>query len=120
MLRLIHAFDLRPGVDEQSFINWLDAALWEQSKRFGCLERKTWLFLDGIQGTYDPGQSQPVGRPRFLNEAFWPHQEAAEAFRAWLISPAARPFRERMFGGIANHSVLRYIEFGAPGLTSEE
>src|SRR5438477_3190636 len=98
MLRLIHSFDLRSGVDEQSFINWLDASLWEHSKKFGCLERKTWLFLDGIDGNYEPGQGRPVSRPRYLNEAFWPNQQAAEAFRAWLVSLDARDFRQRMFG----------------------
>lgn len=114
MVRIIHAFDLRPGVDPDSFINWLDAALWEHSKKFGCMQRKTWLFLDGIEGGYEPGQGRPIKQPRYMNEAFWPSQKAADEFRAWLVSPDAREFRKRMFDGIANHTVLRYVEFGRP------
>ena len=93
MLRLIHSFDVKPGVPEESFIEWLDSELWQRSKAFGCLERKTWRFLDGLEGSYE--QNRPARRPKYLNEAFWPHQEAAENFRRWLISEEARPFRRQ-------------------------
>jgi hypothetical protein len=109
MLRLIHAFNIRPGVDAESFINWLDATLMEKSRPFGCLERKTWIFLDGIEGTYEQGKA--ARRPRYLNEAFWVSQDAAEEFRKWLISPAAKEFRDRWFSGISDHSVLRYVDY---------
>ena len=71
MLRLIHSFDVKSDVQVESFIEWLDHELWERSKPFGCLERKTWIYLDGIEGTYEHGK--PAKRPRYLNEAFWPH-----------------------------------------------
>jgi hypothetical protein len=50
MLRVIHAFDVKPGVQEAPFIEWLDASLDEVTKQFGCSQRKTWVFIDGIQG----------------------------------------------------------------------
>ncbi len=110
MLRTVHVFDERPGVDEKSFIEWLDGMLWEHSRRFGCLQRQTWVFLDGIEGDYDTGR--PVrNRPRYLNEAFWPDQQCVESFRTWLRSPDARDFRSKWFSGIRNHTVLRYLNY---------
>ena len=84
MLRLIHSFDVKPGVEVESFVEWLDHELWVRSEPFGCTERKTWIYLDGIDGNYEHGK--PARRPRYLNEAFWPHQQAAENFRVWLLS----------------------------------
>ena len=110
MLRLIHSFDVKQGVPAESFIEWLDHELWARSEPFGCLERKTWIYLDGIDGTYEHGKA--AKRPRYLNEAFWPHQEAAENFRKWLLSDDAVAFRRRWFDGIQNHTVLRYVDYG--------
>ncbi len=62
MLRVIHAFDVRPGVVEHSFMEWLDGRLDEITKRFGCLERKTWVFMDGIKGDYE--KAKPERRPK--------------------------------------------------------
>ena len=108
MLRVIHAFDVKPGIVESSFIEWLDSRLDEATKRFGCLERKTWLFVDGIHGDYDRGR--PERRPKYLNEAFWPDQEHADHFRQWLMSPEGADFRKRWFTSVTNHTVLRYVE----------
>ena len=118
MLRLIHSFDVKPGVAAESFMEWLESELWQRSKEFGCLERRTWVFLDGQEGTYE--QSRSIGRPRYLNEAFWPHQEAADNFRRWLLSEEAREFRRQWFDGIANHTVLRYVELGTRDVVGEE
>lgn len=109
MLRVIHAFDIRPGIVEESFIEWLDSSLWEICRRFGSLERKTWIFIDGIEGTYEKGK--PARRPKYLNEAFWPSQKDADAFREWLMSDDGKDFRKRWFDGIINHTVLRYVDF---------
>jgi hypothetical protein len=108
MLRVIHAFDVKPGIVESSFIEWLDSRLDEATKRFGCMERKTWLFVDGIHGDYERGK--PERRPKYLNEAFWPDQEHADRFRQWLMSPEGKEFRQRWFGSVVNHTVLRYVE----------
>jgi hypothetical protein len=108
MLRVVHAFDVKPGVVENSFIEWLDSRLDEVTKRFGCTERKTWVFVDGISGDYDGGK--PERRPKYLNEAFWPDQEHADQFRQWLMSPEGTEFRRQWFRSVTNHTVLRYIE----------
>ena len=109
MLRIIHAFDVKPGVVESSFIEWLDSQLDQVTRRFGCLERKTWLFVDGIRGDYEHGKAER--RPKYLNEAFWPDQQCVENFRNWLRSPAARDFRNKWFAGVRNHTVLRYLDY---------
>ncbi|HEY4683220.1 MAG TPA: hypothetical protein VIH17_08220 [Candidatus Acidoferrales bacterium] len=108
MLRVIHAFDVKPGVLEIPFIEWLDAQLDQITKRFGCLERKTWVFIDGIRGDYE--KSKPEQRPKYLNEAFWPNQENADRFRQWLLSDEGKEFRQKWFSSVVNHTVLRYVE----------
>ena len=62
MLRLIHSFDVKPGVPVESFIEWLDHELWARSEPFGCIERKTWIYLDGIDGTYEHGRPARTAR----------------------------------------------------------
>jgi hypothetical protein len=108
MLRVIHAFDVKPGVHEASFIEWLDARLDEVTKRFGCLERKTWVFIDGI---HEHGKSER--RPKYLNEAFWPDQQHADQFRQWLMSDEAKALRQRWFDSVKTHTVLRYVDAAA-------
>ena len=108
MLRVIHAYDVKPGVVESSFVEWLDGRLDELTKRFGCLERKTWVFVDGIHGDYESGR--PERRPKYLNEAFWPDQVHADRFRQWLMSDEGKDLREQWFGSVTNHTVLRYVE----------
>lgn len=112
MLRIIHAYDIRPGVVEHSFVEWLDGRLNEITRKFGCLERKTWVFLDGIRGDYEKGKSER--RPKYLNEAFWPDQEHANRFRQWLLSAEGEEFRLRWFSSVVNHTVLRYVEGEEP------
>lgn len=118
MLRVIHAFDLKPGIEERTFVEWLDSQLDQVTKRFGCLGRKTWVFVDGMDGTYERGT--PARRPRFLNEAFWVGEEAANNFRKWLLSEEGRPLRTRWFDAIVNHTVLRYLDYGMPPAMGED
>lgn len=118
MLRIIHAFDVKPGVVEQSFITWLDGRLEEISKRFGCLERKTWIFLDGIHGDYEHGKAER--RPKYLNEAFWPDQVHADRFRQWLMSEEGKEFRQQWFSSVVNHTVLRYVQGSSPWPSTDE
>lgn len=118
MLRVVHSFDLKPGVVEQSFINWLDARLDEITKRFGCTERKTWIYLDGIKGDYLKGKAER--RPKYLNEAFWPDPEHADQFRQWLLSEEGKEFCEKWFSSVVNHTVLRYVEGSVPWPLTDE
>ena len=118
MVRTVHIFDIKPSAVENSFIEWLDGVLLEKSRKFGCIERKTWIYLDGIEGTYE--KPKPIKRPRYLNEAFWTSQNAAEAFRTWLLSDEAKDFRVKWFSGIENHTVLRYVDYHPPAPVGEE
>lgn len=118
MLRLVHAFDIRAGVPESSFIEWLDSALMEKSRKYGCIERKTWVFIDGLEGTYEA--NRPTKRPRYLHEAFWESQEGAEQFRKWLLTEDAKEFRMKWFDGIEHHTVLRYVDFSPPGAVTDD
>ncbi len=118
MLRLVHVFDISPKVQESSFVEWLDSALMEKSRKYGCLERKTWVFLDGMEGTYE--KNKPVKRPRYLHEAFWESQQGAEEFRKWLLSAEAKEFRQKWFEGIQDHSVLRYVDYHPPRAVTDD
>jgi hypothetical protein len=118
MLRVIHAFDVKSGVHEATFIEWLDARLDEITKRFGCCERKTWVFIDGIQGDYEHGKTER--RPKYLNEAFWPDQQHADRFREWLMSEEAKAFRQKWFDSVSSHTVLRYVEAGVPSAVTDD
>lgn len=118
MLRVIHAYDVKPGVVEPSFVEWLDGRLDEITKRFGCLERKTWIFVDGIRGDYESGGQER--RPKYLNEAFWPDQRQADRFREWLMSDEGREFRRQWFKSVTNHTVLRYVDSAAASPVTDD
>lgn len=109
MLRVTHAYNVKTGVDEASFVEWLDGRLDEVTRRFGCIGRKTWVFVDGFEGSYE--QPGPVRRPKYLNEAFWVGEEAAANFRRWLLSPDGEELRSRWFDSITDHTVLRYLDY---------
>ena len=118
MLRVIHAYNIKPGVDERAFVEWLDSQLDAVTKRFGCIERKTWIFVDGFEGTYERQRS--IRRPKFLNEAFWVGEEAANGFRAWLRSADGAALRTRWFDSITEHTVLRYVDYAPSPLVGED
>ncbi len=109
MLRVIHAYNIKPEVDERSFVEWLDSQLDEVTRRFGCIGRKTWVFLDGFEGPYE--RHRDIRRPKYLNEAFWVGEEASNNFRKWLLSPDGAELRTRWFNSITDHTVLRYVDY---------
>ncbi len=113
MLRLIHIFDLKPGVDEEAFLSWVDSTLFEKAKEFGCIERKNWIFLDGLD---DPYSKEKIikKRPRYINEAFWSNAKGAEDFRQWLLSMEGLDYRNIWNESTTNHSVLRYVDYAPP------
>ncbi len=110
MIRVVHLFDVKKGVSEQGFIEWLDAKLGTVARQFGCVERKTWVLLDGFVGSYH--HPKPVhDRPRYVNEAYWTDMDGPNRFREWLTgTPEGREIHDRWFGSIQNHTVLRYVE----------
>ena len=111
MIRLVHIFDLKSRDNDESFINWLDANLYGKAKEFGCEERKTWIFLDGVKNPYSR-VPRPMKRPRYVLEAFWKSQKGADDFRDWLKSADGESYRKNWNDNVTNHSVVRYIDFG--------
>lgn len=120
MLRVVHLFDVKKGVSEEAFIHWLDAQLDRVTRRFGCVDRKTWIFLDGFAGDYR--NPKPVrDRPKYVNEAYWEGAAQADKFRQWLRhTPEGRELHDRWFGSMENHTVLRYVEGWAPVPMAED
>ena len=110
MIRVVHLFDVKRGVDEQSFIEWLDAKLDVAARQFGCAERRSWKLLDGFTGSYlMPHEVRD--RPKFVNEAYWSDLEGPQKFREWLTkSIEGREIHDRWFSSIENHTVIRYVE----------
>ncbi|MBI4410614.1 MAG: hypothetical protein HY561_12950 [Gemmatimonadetes bacterium] len=114
MIRVVHLFNIKPGVHEASFIEWLDAKLEAAAKQFGCRDRKTWILLDGFTGPYT--NPKPVKeRPKYVNEAYWTDAAAANRFRDWLLhDPTGKQLHDQWFRSIENHTLLRYVEGWAP------
>jgi hypothetical protein len=110
MIRVVHLFDVKKGVSESAFLEWLDAKLGVAARQFGCVDRKTWLLLDGFVGTYD--HPKPVhDRPKYVTEAYWPDMDGPNEFREWLTrTPDGREIHDRWFNSIQNHTVLRYVD----------
>jgi hypothetical protein len=110
MIRVVHLFDLKRGVDESSFIEWLDAKLDVAARRFGCVDRKNWKLLDGFTGSYlMPHEVRD--RPRWVNEAYWTDLDGPRQLREWLLKTVeGREVHDRWFSSIENHTVLRYLE----------
>jgi hypothetical protein len=109
MIRVVHLFDLKKGVD-RAFLEWLDAKLSTASREFGCVDRKTWVLLDGFVGSYR--HPKPVhDRPTYVNEAYWSDMDGPNRFRSWLTETEnGREIHDRWFGSIENHTVLRYVD----------
>lgn len=113
MIRVVHLFDLKSGVKEEELLNWLDARLDAATKEFGCLERHTWIFMDGFRDTHLRRKTLERGdrprRTRYVNEAYWPDAASADRFREWLMeSEDGEELHDSRFDQITNHTVLRY------------
>jgi hypothetical protein len=114
MIRVVHLFDIKKGVVEREFIEWLDGQLDSAARRFGCVDRKTWVLLDGFTGSY-LSQKVVKKRPKYVNEAHWTDQVSPDRFREWLTSdPEGKDFHDKWFKSIENHTVLRYVEGWTP------
>jgi hypothetical protein len=110
MIRVVHLFDVKPGVGEAAFIEWLDSKLDSAAREFGCVSRKTWALLDGFTGSY--AHRRPVtDRPKYVTEAHWTDMDGPNRFREWLTeTPEGKEIHQRWFSSISNHTVLRYVE----------
>ena len=114
MIRVVHLFNVRPTVEEHAFIEWLEAKVSTAARNQGCIDRKTWVLLDGFEGSYLT--PRPVhDRPKYVMEAYWSDQQAADRFRRWLTeSPEGREVHDRWFKSISDHTTLRYVEGWLP------
>lgn len=119
MIRVVHVFNVKNSVEEAGFVEWLDAKLGEATRRYGCVDRRTWVLLDGFEGSYD--RPTPVrNRPKYVIEAYWEDQRSADGFRKWLMeTPEGRDLHERWFSAVANHVTLRYVEGLLPVMADE-
>ena len=110
MIRVVHLFDVKKGVSETAFLEWLDAKLATAAQRFGCVDRRTWVLLEGFAGSYQ--RPTPVhDRPKYVNEAYWPDMDGPQEFRQWLTGTAeGKEIHDRWFSSIQNHTVLRYVD----------
>jgi len=119
MIRVVHLFDVKKGVSEPAFLEWLDAKLGTAARRFGCVDRKTWVLMDGFIGSYSKPQAVH-DRPKYANEAYWTDIQGPNQFREWLTTtPEGKEIHDRWFSSIQNHTVLRYIQ-GWSGLDADE
>ena len=110
MIRVVHLFDVKRGVEENGFVEWLDAKLSTAARRFGCVDRKTWKLLDGFAGSYAHPKNL-TDRPKYVNEAYWEDMDGPTAFRKWLTeTPEGKEIHDRWFSSVENHTVLRYVE----------
>ena len=110
MIRVVHLFDVKKGVNEQSFVEWLDAKLDVASRQFGCVDRQTWVLLEGFTGDYRMPYTVR-DRPKYVNEAYWEDLDGPRRFREWLLkTPEGQEVHQKWFGSIRNHTVLRYVQ----------
>jgi hypothetical protein len=110
MIRVVHLFDIKKGIDEVAFIEWLDAQLDAVSRRLGCVDRKTWVLLEGFTGDYRMPY-EVRDRPKYVNEAYWSDLDGPRQLREWLLKTAeGQQVHQKWFSSIQNHTVLRYVE----------
>ena len=110
MIRVVHLFDVKRGVAERPFVEWLDSKLDAAARQFGCVERRTWVLLEGFSGSY--ANPKPIrDRPKYVNEAYWQDMDGPNQFREWLTGTReGREIHDHWFNSIENHTVLRYVE----------
>jgi hypothetical protein len=110
MIRVVHLFNVKNTVEESGFVEWLEARLDTATRMHGCVERKTWVLLDGFEGNYrSPRPAR--NRPKYVIEAYWQDQRAADRFRKWLMeSEEGKELHERWFSSVTDHTTLRYVE----------
>jgi hypothetical protein len=106
MLRNLHFFNIKPGVDEARILYLWDHVVAEYARSRGCIERRTWKLLDVRAG------GEQTQAALYLNEALWPSQQAADAFGQTEMPAEVRKAIDELFSGIESHRNLRYADAG--------
>jgi hypothetical protein len=104
MLRNIHFFNIKPGADKERVLYLGDHEMVEYAKTFGCIERKTWKFLDAHAG------GQPVESAAYMNESLWPSRKAADAFSRAERPEEVRKWWDELADGIEIVKTVRYVD----------
>lgn len=114
MIRVVHLFNVRNSVEESAFVEWLEAKLGTAAREHGCIDRKTWVLLDGFQGDYLRPKAVH-NRPKYVIEAYWTDQQAADRYRRWLMeTEEGQELHKRWFDSVTDHTTLRYVEGWLP------
>jgi hypothetical protein len=108
VLRNIHFFNIRSGVDEKRILHLIDNDLVEYAKSFGCIERRTLKRLDSsVKGN-------PAPSPAYMNESLWPSRKEADAFSAdWTRSQKSGTLKKglaEIAAGMEIENSVRYID----------
>jgi len=103
MLRNIHLINIKLGADEARMLHLINVELTRIARANGCIERKTWRFLDAAHG-----QALPVAA--YLNESLWPNQKTADVFGRASRSTEDQALLDELFAGIEIVETMRYVD----------
>ena len=106
MLRVIHFYNIKEGADRERLQHIADNEMKEYAERFGCIRRKTWMFLDARK------RGQPAESAAYMVEALWPSQKQADAFTHADRPEDVRAWWEEMMDGIELVKTVRYVDEG--------
>ena len=105
MMRVIHFFDLNPGVDKRQVFKEFEIVE-EYLKSNGCIERRTMRLLDASSKG-----GEPIASAEYINENLWSGKEAAEtAFQE--MPPDVRQHVKEFLSKIAMEKSVRYVDDG--------
>ena len=102
MMRVIHFFNFKPGVDKTKALRMLEEVeKYLESK--GCIERRTLKLLDAKVG------GKKVESSEYINESLWPGKAEAEAAFEKMPADIRETMREYQDQVDVEKSV-RYVE----------
>ena len=107
MLRNIHFFSLSPESDEREILRLLNNDLQVHARKFGCIERKTYRFLDA-HSPDGPADSAP-----YIQEALWPDLASADKWTEELLSDSSQEIvrlRDVLGKAIKIERTVRYVD----------
>jgi hypothetical protein len=104
MLRDIYFFNIKEGADEKRVLQLLSNEVVEYAKTFGCIERKTYKFLDAR------AQGQPAESAAYIDESLWPSQKEANAFIRAERPEEIMKWLGELLDGVELVKEVRYVD----------
>jgi hypothetical protein len=102
MMRVIHFFDFKPGVDHAAELGSFQK-LEDYLLSRGCTERKTLKLLDANEA------GAPAESTSYINESLWPGpEEAKKAFQE--LPEELQPIRKRFLESVIMGKTVRYVK----------